>query len=711
MKHKAEMELGGRTLSIETGEMAKQADGSALVRYNDTIVLVTACSEREPKPGNTFFPLIVDYRENTYSAGKIPGGFFKREGRPTEKEILTARLVDRPIRPLFPDGFFCDTQVVGYVMSADTENDPDTLSIIGASTALYLSDIPFTSPLAGVRIGLIDNNFVINPKNCQLEDSKLNLIVAGTESDVVMLEGSALELSEKIILDAINFAQESIKKIIEMQKDLFKQLSVSKRAFEPFQFNQQLYQEISSKVEDKIKEILKIRPKKERYLSFHELQKSLIDEEDEEDEEKIAEIIEIFDDIKKNIFRKGIIESSSRFDGRAFNEIRPLTCQIALLPRTHGSALFARGETQALATVTLGTDDDAQRVDDLSEEFSKRFILHYNFPPFSVGEVKFMRSPGRREIGHGALAERSLQVVMPDEEEFPYTVRIVSDILESNGSSSMASVCGGSLALMDAGVPVKEAVAGIALGLVKEGDTYAILTDIAGEEDHYGDMDFKVAGTRKGITAIQMDIKIQGINEKILTEVLEQARIGKLQILEKMNSVISTARGKLSIYAPSLVQIMVPIHRIKDVIGPGGRVIRNIIEQTGVKMDVKDNGKVTISSTDEEAVKKALEMVKELTEEAEIGKTYMGTVQKVADFGAFIEILPNIEGLLHISEIANYRIEDIYKEIKEGDQLLVKVIDIDEQGRIKLSRKALLKNNDSKNNKRKRESNRLHKRY
>jgi polyribonucleotide nucleotidyltransferase len=702
MKYKAEMELGGRTLSIETGEIAKQADGSALVRYSDTIVLVTACSEREPKPENTFFPLIVDYRENTYSAGKIPGGFFKREGRPTEKEILTARLVDRPIRPLFPDGFFCDTQVVGYVMSADTENDPDTLSIIGASTALYLSNIPFSSPLAGVRVGLIDNNFVINPKSCQLENSTLNLIVAGTESDVVMLEGSALEVSEKVILDAINFAQEHIKKIVEMQKNLFSQLNVSKRAFEPFRFDQQFYEEIRSQVEDEINKLLKIKPKKERYLKFHELEKALIDKEGEDDEEKIAKIAAIFDDIKKNIFRKAIIEDSTRFDGRAFNEIRPITCQIGLLPRTHGSALFTRGETQALATVTLGTDDDAQRVDDLSEEFSKRFILHYNFPPFSVGEVKFMRSPGRREIGHGALAERALLTVMPDEEKFPYTVRIVSDILESNGSSSMASVCGGSLALMDAGVPVQEAVAGVAMGLIKEGDTYKILTDIAGEEDHYGDMDFKVAGTRKGITAIR---------EKILTEVLEQARIGKQQILEKMNSVIATARGRLSVYAPSLVQVMVPIHRIKDVIGPGGRVIRNIIEQTGVKMDVKDNGKVTISSTNEEAVKKAMGMVKELTEEAEIGKTYMGTVQKVADFGAFIEILPNIEGLLHISEIANYRIEDIRNEIKEGDQILVKVIDIDEKGRIKLSRKALLKSTDSGNNKRRGEYNRFNKRY
>jgi polyribonucleotide nucleotidyltransferase len=711
MKYKAEMELGGRTLSIETGEIAKQADGSALVRYSDTIVLVTACSEREPKPENTFFPLIVDYRENTYSAGKIPGGFFKREGRPTEKEILTARLVDRPIRPLFPDGFICDTQVVGYVMSADTENDPDTLSIIGASTALYLSNIPFSSPLAGVRVGLIDNNFVINPKSCQLENSTLNLIVAGTESDVVMLEGSALEVSEKIILDAINFAQEHIKKIIEMQKNLFNQLSVSKRAFEPFHFDQQFYEEIRSQVEGEINNILKIKPKKERYLRFHELENALFDKEGEDDEEKIAKIAAIFDDIKKNIFRKAIIEDSARFDGRAFNEIRPITCQIGLLPRTHGSALFTRGETQALATVTLGTDDDAQRVDDLSEEFSKRFILHYNFPPFSVGEVKFMRSPGRREIGHGALAERALLAVMPDEEKFPYTVRIVSDILESNGSSSMASVCGGSLALMDAGVPVQEAVAGVAMGLIKEGDTYKILSDIAGEEDHYGDMDFKVAGTRKGITAIQMDIKIQGISEKILTEVLEQARIGKQQILEKMNSVIATARGRLSVYAPSLVQVMVPIHRIKDVIGPGGRVIRNIIEQTGVKMDVKDNGKVTISSTNEEAVKKAMQMVKELTEEAEIGKTYMGTVQKVADFGAFIEILPNIEGLLHISEIANYRIEDIRSEIKEGDQILVKVIDIDEKGRIKLSRKALLKSTDSGDNKRRGEYNRFNKRY
>lgn len=706
MSYKAEMELGGRTLSIEIGEMAKQADGSAVARYGDTIVLVTACADREPKPGTMFLPLIVDYRENTYSAGKIPGGFFKREGRPTEKEILTARRVDRPIRPLFPEGFYCDTQVVEYVISADTENDPDTLSIIGASAALYLSDIPFAQPLAGVRVGLINNDFVINPTTSQLQDSKLDLIVAGTETDVVMLEGAASEVSEKTILDAISFAKVYIKNIIGLQKDLYNQMNITKRSFETPQFDQQLYQEISSQVEDGIKQILKIQPKKQRYLHFEELEKPFLDKIEKDDEEKKVEISAIFDDIKKTIFRKEIIENSTRCEGRAFDEIRPLSCQVGLLPRTHGSALFTRGETQALATVTLGTDADAQIVDDLNEEFSKRFILHYNFPPFSVGEVKFLRAPSRREIGHGALAERALQAVMPEEEKFPYTVRLVSDILESNGSSSMASVCGGSLALMDAGVPIREAVAGVAIGLIKEGDSYRILTDIAGEEDHYGDMDFKVAGTRKGITAIQMDIKIKGVSDEVLEQVIEQSRKDRLFILEKMNMVISSPRSKISVYAPRLVQIMVPTHRIKDIIGHGGRIIRNIIEQTGVKMDVKDNGKVTISSVDKEAVNKALEMVKELTAEAEIGKTYLGTVQKVTDFGAFLEILPNIEGLLHISEITHHRIDNIYKEIKEGDQFMVKVIDIDEQNRIKLSRKALLKNRGSSNNdnRRRRES-------
>ena len=711
MKYKAKLELGDRTLCIEIGEMAKQADGSALVRYGDTIVLVTACADREPKPGVTFLPLIVDYRENTYSAGKIPGGFFKREGRPTEKEILTARLIDRPIRPLFPEGFNCDIQLVGYVISADTENDPDTLSIIGASAALYLSEIPFFKPLAGVRVGLIDKEFVINPTTTQLQNSSLNFIVAGTESDVVMMEGSASELSESIIIDAIKFAHLYIKKILEMQEELYKQMNISKRQFNALEFDQQLYQDIKSQVKDKVEESLKIKQKKARYLSFRELEKSLLEKVEDEDEEKKAEVAAIFDDIIKNIFRKGIMENSFRFDNRSFDQIRPVTCQVGLLPRTHGSALFSRGETQSLATVTLGTDADAQRVDELNEEFSKRFILHYNFPPFSVGEVRFMRSPSRREIGHGALAERALQAVMPDEDKFPYTVRLVSDILESNGSSSMASICGGSLSLMDAGVPIKEAVAGIAIGLIKESDKYRLLCDIAGEEDHYGDMDFKIAGTSKGITALQMDIKIEGVNNEIIEQALDQARKARLLMLEKMNMVISAPRRNISVYAPKLIQLMVPTHRIKDIIGPGGRVIRSIVEKTGAKIDVNDDGKVTISATDEQAVNKALEIVKELTAEAEIGQSYMGTVQKVTDFGAFVEILPGIEGLLHISEIAHYRIENIRREIKEGDKIQVKVIDIDEQNRIKLSRKALLRNANSDPHRKKRESSRPLRRY
>ena len=692
MKYRVETEIGGRTLSLETGEVAKQADGATLVGYGDTIVLITACAEKEPAPNPDFFPLTVDYREHTYAAGKIPGGFFKREGRPNEKEILTCRMIDRPIRPLFPEDFLFETQIIGFVLSADLENDPDILSITGASSALYLSDIPFTTPVAAVRVGLIDGKFVINPGHSELEKSRLNLIVVGTSSSIVMVEANALEVSEKEIIDAIIFGHEYVNKIIDLQEELFQQIKPTKREVVKREIDPSRYKEIDDQVSPKISETLQIKGKKERSSAFEELLDSLLEPIPEEEEEKIAEAKYIFQDIKHKLIRKKILEDGVRIDGRQYSELRPIECAVGVLPRTHGSALFTRGETQALATVTLGTESDAQTIDGLEEEFSKKFILHYNFPPFSVGEVKFLRGPGRREIGHGALAERSLLPVMPTEEKFPYTIRLVSDILESHGSSSMAAVCSGALALMDAGVPIREAVAGLAIGLIQEGDQNLLLSDIAGEEDHCGDMDFKVAGTSKGLTAIQLDIKIKGLSYQIISDALELARVGRMEILEKMRQAIEAPRPTISPYAPRLFQLTIPLDKIGDVIGPGGKVIRGIVEKTGVKIDINDNGKVTIASTDEEAALKALAIVKELTAEVEVGRTYMGTVRKVVDFGAFVEILPGTEGLLHISEIADHRIENIHREIKEGDRILVKLINIDSQNRIQLSRKALLKN-------------------
>jgi len=620
MEEGVEIELSGRKLSLEIGKVARQADGSAWLRYGDTIVLITACAVRGNQSQNAgFLPLIVDYREYTYSAGKIPGGFYKREGRPSEKEILTARLIDRSIRPQFPEGYNNETQIIGYVVSADLENDPDLISVIGASAALYLSPLPYNKPLGAARVGIVDGEFVLNPTLSQLEASPLDMIVVGNEAGVVMIELGASEVSELTVLKAIQFAEKPIKEIIELQKELFKRLNVEKLPLEP----RELPEETVKRIEGD----------------------SILAEVPEEDEEKRAELKEAFERVRADIFRRGVLSNKRRFDGREFDDIRTVTCEVGVLPRTHGSALFTRGETQSLATVTLGTESDAQRIDGIGEECTKRFMLHYNFPPFSVGEVKFMRAPGRREIGHGALAERALSPLIPSEEDFPYTIRIVSDILESNGSSSMATVCSGSLALMDAGVPIREAVAGVAMGLVKEGDEYAVLTDIAGEEDHFGDMDFKIAGTVRGITAIQLDIKIDHLPYEIIKKALDQARRARLSIIEKMNMTIASPRANISVYAPRLIQFKIPVEKIGDVIGPGGKMIRTIIAETGVKIDINDDGRITIASPDD---------------------------------------------LLHISEVANHRITNIRHELKEGQTILVKVLSIDGPNRIRLSRKALL---------------------
>jgi len=691
MEEGVEIELSGRKLSLEIGKVARQADGSAWLRYGDTIVLITACAVRGNQSQNAgFLPLIVDYREYTYSAGKIPGGFYKREGRPSEKEILTARLIDRSIRPQFPEGYNNETQIIGYVVSADLENDPDLISVIGASAALYLSPLPYNKPLGAARVGIVDGEFVLNPTLSQLEASPLDMIVVGNEAGVVMIELGASEVSELTVLKAIQFAEKPIKEIIELQEELFKRLNVEKLPLEPRELPEETVKRIEGEYGAKIEELLKVQLKKERYLKFHELLDSILAEVPEEDEEKRAELKKVFERVRADIFRRGVLSNKRRFDGREFDDIRTVTCEVGVLPRTHGSALFTRGETQSLATVTLGTESDAQRIDGIGEECTKRFMLHYNFPPFSVGEVKFMRAPGRREIGHGALAERALSPLIPSEEDFPYTIRIVSDILESNGSSSMATVCSGSLALMDAGVPIREAVAGVAMGLVKEGDEYAVLTDIAGEEDHFGDMDFKIAGTVRGITAIQLDIKIDHLPYEIIKKALDQARRARLSIIEKMNMTIASPRANISVYAPRLIQFKIPVEKIGDVIGPGGKMIRTIIAETGVKIDINDDGRITIASPDEETAKRALQMVKELIAEPEVGKTYQGKVVRLADYGAFVEIMPGVEGLLHISEVANHRITNIRHELKEGQTILVKVLSIDGPNRIRLSRKALL---------------------
>jgi polyribonucleotide nucleotidyltransferase len=691
MVYRVSADIGGLEFSIEMGKIAKQADGAAYVSYGDTVVLVSACAAKVGKEGQDFFPLTVDYRENTYAAGKIPGGFFKREGRPTEKEVLTSRLIDRPLRPLFPEGFNCETQVIAFVLSADKENDPDIMGITGASAAAYCSPIPFFTPVGAVRIGYMNDQFVVNPPTSKLKESSLNLTVVGTEDAIVMVEAGANELSEEMMVEALDFAHGIIRKLIDMQKELYQKVQPIKREFVKPELNAAEVARIEKEFASKISAALHIKGKLENGIQLDAVKNEIISSIPEEDEKRRAQAGKIYHHLIEKIFREEMLDENRRPDGRMFNEIRPISAEVSFLPRTHGSALFTRGETQALVTATLGTADDEQRMDTLEGESFKRFMLHYNFPPFSVGEVKFLRGPGRREIGHGALAERSISPVMPSEEAFPYTVRVVSDIMESNGSSSMATICGGILALMDAGVPIKAPVAGVAMGLVKEGDKYAILTDIAGAEDHYGDMDFKVAGTEKGITGLQMDIKIGGIDKKIMAEALAQAKEGRLFILQRMAECMQAVRQEISPYAPRIITIQIPKDKIGGVIGTGGKVIRGIIEQTGVKIDIEDDGKVNIASTDTDSAQRAIRMIEDLVMEAEVGKTYLGTVTRLVDFGAFVEIFPGTEGLLHISEVADFRVEDINSELKLGDQIAVKVISIEPPNKIRLSRKAVLR--------------------
>ena len=690
--HQVSIEVGGRTLVLETGKIAKQANGAVTARYGDTVVLVTSCMASKPNDRD-FLPLTVDYRENTYSAGKIPGGFFKREGRPTEKEILVSRLIDRPMRPLFPDSWRNETQIIAMVLSADSANDPDVIAVTAASAAAYCSDLPFSDPIAAVRVGLLDGQLVANPTVAEQKTSKLNIVVAGTEKGIVMVEAGAFEVSEEKVAEALDFGHEQIRKIVRGIKELHDQLKPTKVVVAPLPFDQKIYDDLKKNYGAKLLDALNTQkyPKKESYHLVESLEDEIVKDIPEEEEEKLALTKRAFERLREDFFRAEVLKAKRRPDGRAFDEIRKITCEVGLLPRVHGSALFTRGETQALATLTLGTKEDMQRLDLLFEQDTfKRFMLHYNFPPFSVGEVKPLRGAGRREIGHGALAERALANLLPPEVEFPYAMRVVSDILESNGSSSMATVCGGSLALMDAGAPMKAPCAGIAMGLVVGDGNYSILTDIAGAEDHYGDMDFKVAGTREGITALQMDIKVTSISISMMREALAQAKKARIEILDTMDKTLNTHRETISMYAPRLYKLNIPTDKIRDLIGPGGKKIKSIIEQTGVKIDVMEDGTVHIFSTSGAGGDQALQMVREVTASAEVGKTYLGRVVRLAEFGAFVELFPGTDGLLHISEISEHRIRDVRDELKLGDQVLVKVLAI-EGNKIRLSRKALIK--------------------
>ncbi|MBX7221382.1 MAG: polyribonucleotide nucleotidyltransferase [Blastocatellia bacterium] len=687
---KQSIQFGGRELTIETGKIAKQANGSVIIRYGDTVLLVTAVGENH-NTEKDFFPLTVDYREYGYASGRIPGGYFKREGRPSERETLTSRLIDRPIRPLFADGYKAETQIVAMVMSADTSNDPDVLAITGASTALFISDIPFLNPIAGVRVGLVEGRYVVNPTYQDMRNSSLNLILAGSEEAICMVECGAKEVSEEVMVEAMIFGHSEIKKLCAMQRELREKVGKPKREVTPEQLDQDQLKEIEEKFAADLRAALDTRDqdKLASYAAVDALKERVVAAYDEQPE-KQGMAKKIFDHLKETIFRDDILNNRRRPDGRRFSEIRPISVEVGWLPRTHGSALFTRGETQAIVTTTLGTSNDVQYLDDIETgEIKRNFILNYNFPPFSVGEVGRVGAPGRREIGHGALAHRAIAAVMPDE-NWPYVVRIVSDITESNGSSSMATICGGILALMDAGVPIKAPVAGVAMGLVITGKKYAILTDIAGAEDHYGDMDFKVAGTANGITALQMDIKVSGLNAQILADALNQAKAGRLFILNKMTEALATPRTEMSPYAPRIITIQIPVAKIREVIGSGGKVIRGIVEKTGCKIDIEDDGRVNIAATDGEAGAKARAIIEAIIEEVEVGKTYLGTVTRLADFGAFVEILPGTEGLLHISEVANYRVRSIHDELKEGQQIMVKCLSTDPTGKIRLSRKALL---------------------
>lgn len=691
MAERVEIEIEGRQFSLEAGRVARQSDGAVWVTYGDTVVLVTAVAAKRPREGIDFFPLTVDYQERTYAAGKIPGGFFKREGRPRDQETVTARLIDRPIRPLFPKGFRRDVQIIATVLSADQENNPDVVATVGASAALTISPIPFTGPIGAVRVGRIGGRLVVNPTYKQVEESDLDLVVAGGKDAVMMVEAQAREIPEDLFLEAIAVGQNAIVAIIRMQEALAELVGRPKIAFSPPPDDPSLLERVSVLAREPIRGLATVHEKEAQQARREQIAEETLRAFASESVDIQLQVKEILERIEREEMRRLILEEGRRADGRSAGDVRPITCEVGVLPRTHGSALFTRGETQALVTTTLGTSEDVQRLDTLAGEGFKRFTLHYNFPPFSVGEVRFLRAPGRREIGHGALAERALLTVLPSPQEFPYTIRIVSEILESNGSSSMASVCGATLALMDAGVPIKSAVGGVAMGLVMEEGRSAILTDIMGLEDHLGDMDFKVAGTRRGISALQMDMKAQGVTAALMTEALERARQARMHVLDEMEKTLAHPRPSLSVYAPRLITVKVPVDKIREVIGPGGKVIRSIVEETGCKIDVADDGTVEIASTDEAAAEKALAIINRIVEVPEVGKIYKGKVKRIVDFGAFVEILPGTDGLLHISQIAEHRIQRVQDVLSEGDEVNVKVIEIDPAGKIRVSRREVLR--------------------
>jgi polyribonucleotide nucleotidyltransferase len=687
-----EVSVGHGSISLETGKLAKQAGGSVIVRSGDSVVLVTACRSANPREGIDFLPLTVDYREYTYASGRIPGGFFKREGKPSEKEVLTSRVIDRPTRPLFPAGWRYETQIIALVLSADSANDTDVLALTGASAALALSDIPFQKTIAGVRVGLVDGAYLINPTFEQRKASKLDLVVAGTKEGLVMVEAGAKEVTEEQVVEALEAAHAAIKKIVAAIDEMAAEVGKPKKTVTAKDVDPAFAKEVEARVLGPLTTAMRIHDKLENYETVDKVLADLVASLPDDQPEKKADAKTVFKHLKEKVLYDEILNNGVRLDGRKLDEVRPIWIETSVLPRTHGSAVFTRGETQALVTCTLGTADDSQKIETFEGETWKNFMLHYNFPPFSVGEVGRMTGPGRREVGHGALAERSLAGMIPGEESFPYTVRVVSDILESNGSSSMASVCGGSLAMMDAGVPLKAPVAGIAMGLVmdEKSGKFAVLSDIAGAEDHYGDMDFKVAGTAEGITALQMDIKLSGVPTEVMRKALAQARDGRMHILGIMQEALSAHRSNISTFAPRIVTIKIPVDKIRDVIGPGGKMIRSIIERTGVKIDVEDDGRVNVASADGASAQKAISIIQELTATPELNKTYLGKIQRITDFGAFVEIMPGTDGLLHVSEIANHRVKDVRDELKEGEQILVKVINIDPTGKIRLSRKALL---------------------
>jgi polyribonucleotide nucleotidyltransferase len=688
------VEIDGKQLSFELGRVAKQADGSTVVRLGDTMVLVTACAESKIREGVDFLPLTVDYRENTYAGGRIPGGFFKREGRPTESEILTCRLIDRGLRPLFPDGYHRESQIIAWVMSADDDHDPDVLGICGSSMALMAAAaIPYEAALAGVRIGRLDGRFVVFPSYAEREVSDLDLVVAGTDEAIVMVECGANQVTEQVVIDALELAHREIRRIIAVQREITAELGVVKTPFEPEAdpWPAEFAEQVKARWTEPLRTALQVKGKLEQGAAVDAVKEQAIASLPEAlAEEQTPWLKSLLRSLVKGITRETILDRKQRLDGRAFDEIRTVTCEVGVLPRAHGSALFTRGETQAIVTCTLGTSEDSQLIEAFEGESRQHFMLHYNFPPFSVGEVRFLRGPGRREIGHGSLARRALGPILPDTTVFPYTMRVVSDILESNGSSSMASVCGGSLALMDAGAPIKQAVAGIAMGLVSDGSRFAVLTDIAGQEDHYGDMDFKVAGSRTGITALQMDIKVSGLSRAILEQALEQARRGRLQLLDEMDRAIAEPRAEISQYAPRIFQIKIDIDQIRNVIGPGGKTIRSIVDSTGARINVEDDGTVQIATSDLEAAERAIAIIQGLTRQPKIGEEFDGTVKRIEPYGAFVEILPNQDGLVHISEISLERIPDIRDVLTEGDPMRVRIIDIDANDRIKLSRRAIL---------------------